>query len=146
MSAKGTLRDTPYQTDSKETRRILRFLVVGASGTIIDFSLLSLLKLFGLPTLPANTISYLAGVINNFYWNRRWTFSETRQQRWNKQLAQFLAVSLVGLVINNTLVLLLEAPFNVWLGHWGYLPAKAVATGVVFFWNYLANRLWTFRI
>jgi len=140
MSTKG-----PYQIDSKETRRFLRFLVVGAGGTIIDFSLLSLLKLLGLPTLPANTISYLAGVINNFYWNRRWTFSETREQRWNKQFVQFLAVSLVGLLLNDALVVLLEPPFTGWFGRWGYLPAKAVATVVVVFWNYLGNRLWTFR-
>ena len=72
------LRELPYQIDSKETQRFLHFLVVGAGDTIIDFSLLSLLKLLGLSTLPANTISYLAGVINNFYWNRRWTFSETQ--------------------------------------------------------------------
>jgi putative flippase GtrA len=120
-------------------------LVVGAGGTIIDFALLSLLKLLGLPTLPANTLSYLAGVINNFYWNRRWTFSENRERPWNKQFVQFLVVSLVGLLINDGLIVLLEAPFNLWVGRWGYLPAKAAATLVVVFWNYCANRFWTFK-
>jgi hypothetical protein len=28
---------------------------------------------------------------------------------------------------------------------WGYLPAKVIATGVVVFWNYFANRKWTFK-
>ncbi|MDR3573517.1 MAG: GtrA family protein [Anaerolineaceae bacterium] len=140
MSAK-----IPYHLDPKETRRFLRFMIVGAGGTIIDFSILSLLKLLGLPTLPANTISYLTGVINNFYWNRRWTFSETRAQRWDKQFVQFLVVSLVGLLLNDGLVVLLETPFNVWFGRWGYIPAKVIATGVVVFWNYIGNRLWTFR-
>jgi len=129
----------------KESRRFLRFLTVGAGGTIIDFSMLSFLKLLGLSTLPANTLSFLAGVFNNFVWNRLWTFSEARGQRWNNQFISFVTVSLIGLLLNNTLMLLLEAPFESWIGYWGYIPSKAFATGIVVFWNYFANRFWTFR-
>ncbi len=41
----------------------------------------------------------------------------------------------------------LEAPLGIWLNQpeVGYLPAKALATGLVLFWNYFANRFWTFR-
>jgi putative flippase GtrA len=52
--------------NSKEIRHILRYMVVGASGTILDFFIFALLKTMGLPTLPANTLSYLIGMINNF--------------------------------------------------------------------------------
>lgn len=128
-----------------ETKRFLRFALVGAGGTFLDFSILSVLKLLGLATLPANTVSYLAGTLNNFYWNRRWTFRGTRGQLWHRQLIQFVLISLFGLLLNNSLVLLLEPLFSGWLGHWDYLPAKILATGVVLFWNYLANRFWTFR-
>jgi putative flippase GtrA len=130
---------------SKETRRFLGFTAVGLSGTIIDFTLLTLLKLAGLPTVEANTISFLTGMVNNFYWNRRWIFPETRSRRWSGQMARFGVVSLVGLLLNNALVLLLEAPFTPLLGHWAYLPAKVIATGIVVFWNFFANRFWTFR-
>lgn len=135
----------PAQIRSREPQRFLRFALVGVGGTLLDFSILSVLKLLGLPTLPANTISYLAGTVNNFYWNRRWTFNIARAHLWHKQFVQFLIVSLFGLLLNNTLVLLLEPSFNIWFGRWGYLPAKLIATGVVFLWNYLANRSWTFR-
>lgn len=131
----------------KELQRFLRFLTVGAIGTLLDFSLLTLLKLAGLPTLFANTVSFTAGLINNFTWNRLWTFHETVHAGWHKQLAQFTAISLIGLALNNLILFLLEAPLGVMLAQpeWGYLPAKAIATGVVMFWNYFANRNWTFR-
>jgi putative flippase GtrA len=133
------------QLSSKEFQRFTRFLTVGAIGTFLDFSLLSLLKALGLPTLVANSVSFTAGVINNFTWNRLWTFSDEKQADWQRQLAQFLLVSLVGLTLNNAIVLLLEALLGGLLGHpdYGYLPAKVIATGVVVFWNYFANRYWT---
>jgi putative flippase GtrA len=150
-----------------ELRRFSRFLTVGAVGTLLDFTLLTLLKLAGLPTLPANTLSFTAGLIHNFTWNRLWTFGNVRWgglsgraelkkeaaqisptlPGWRKQFAQFTLISLIGLAFNNLIVLTLEAPFGTLLGQpaWGYLPAKLLATGLVVFWNYFANRKWIFQ-
>lgn len=54
---------------------------------------------------------------------------------------------MVRLALNNVIVILLEAPFGALIGQpdWGYTPAKAIATGMVVFWNYLANCFRTFR-
>ncbi|GAB4418574.1 MAG: hypothetical protein Kow002_05550 [Anaerolineales bacterium] len=132
---------------SKELGRFARFLTVGAIGTFLDFSLLWFLKALGAPTLIANSLSFLAGVVNNFTWNRLWTFADAKQTDWGRQLVRFLLVSLVGLALNNLIVLSLEVPLGKLLGQpdYGYLPAKVAATGVVVFWNYLANRHWTFN-
>lgn len=132
---------------SLELTRFLRFLAVGALGTLLDFGLLAALKLAGLPTLAANSLSFTTGVVNNFVLNRRWTFADGPQKPWATQFLQFALVSLAGLVLNNGIVLLLEAPLGDLIGRpaWGYLPAKVLATGAVVFWNYFANRLWTFR-
>ncbi len=117
--------------------RFGRFALVGALGTAVDLGLLVLLTTAGLPTLPANILSYSAGIANNFYWNRRWTF-QTRQRRdWLPQLAQFTVVSLLGLGLNSLIVVWLESRL-------GLVIAKLVATGAVLMWNYNANRLWTF--
>jgi putative flippase GtrA len=132
---------------NKELQRFTRFLTVGALGTFLDFSLLSLLKALGLPTLLANSLSFSAGVANNFTLNYKWTFADTKRSGWQKQLAQFTLVSLVGLALNNAIILWLEVPFGDLLSQpdYGYLPAKVIATGVVVFWNYFANRYWTFN-
>ena len=140
----AALSDT---SSNKEIERFSRFLAVGAVGTLLDFSLLTLLKLAGLPTLLANSLSFTAGLVNNFTWNRLWTFGDALHTDWRKQLAQFTAISLIGLALNNLIVLSLEGIFGTMLGQpdWGYLPAKVIATGAVVFWNYFANRMWTFK-
>lgn len=131
---------------NKEIQRFARFLTVGAVGTLLDFSLLTLLKLAGLPTIVANSLSFTAGLLNNFTLNRLWTFQD-RKTDWRRQFAQFALVSLVGLALNNFILLSLENALGNLFGQpdWGYLPAKVIATGVVVFWNYFANRMWTFR-
>lgn len=132
---------------NKEIQRLSRFLAVGAVGTLLDFSLFTLLKLTGLPTLFANSLSFVAGLINNFTWNRLWTFGDVENTNWRRQLTRFTVVSSIGLMLNNAIVLLLEHMLGAILGQpeWRYLPAKVIATGVVVFWNYFVNRKWTFR-
>jgi len=136
-----------HTINSIELARFIRFMTVGALGTFLDFSLLLMLKSFGASTLIANSLSFSAGVVNNFTWNRLWTFADARRAKWGWQLAQFVLVSLAGLGMNNIIVLFLESPMGETLGNpeYGYLPAKFIATVVVVFWNYFANRFWTFR-
>jgi len=135
------------ETSNKEIGRFSRFLTVGAVGTVLDFSLLTLLKIAGLPTLFANSLSFTAGLVNNFTWNRLWTFGDVLHSDWRRQLLQFTGVSLVALVLNNIILLSFEGVLGALMEQpeWGYLPAKFIATGVVVFWNYFANRMWTFR-
>ena len=131
----------------KEMGRLLRYLVAGAGGTVLDFFILTLLKLGGWPTLTASTLGFVTGLIHNYTWNRFWTFGDSRHGQWHIQFLQFAFVSLIGLGLNNGLVLWLEGPFSAWLGQpsWGYLPAKVVATVFVVVWNFSVNRFWTFR-
>ena len=136
----------------KEAERFLKFLVVGTIGFIVDFGLLTfLVEVLGFAPVLANTISFSAAVISNFTLNRYWTYPESRSKRKRVQLPQFGMVSVLGLVINNLILLLLHGPFDNLLAHFdalssipGYIPAKIVATVVVLFWNFFVNRYWTF--
>jgi putative flippase GtrA len=134
-------------SSSKEMERFSRFLSVGAVGTVLDFSLLTLLSLAGLSLLFANSLSFLVGLANNFTWNRLWTFGDSVQPDWQRQLAKFITISLVGLVLSNWIILSLEGSLGHLLGQpqWGYLPAKIISVAMVLFWNYFANRTWTFK-
>ncbi|MDO9546608.1 MAG: GtrA family protein [Pelolinea sp.] len=127
--------------------QFIRFLIVGTSGTLIDFLILIILKNFGFHTLTANAISFSAGLVNNYYWNSHWTYKDTFGKRSLDQFLKFAVVSLLGLGFNSYILFLLETPIEKLLGipGLGYLPAKVIATAVVLFWNYLANRKWTFN-
>lgn len=141
-----------FGINPKEAERFFKFLVVGTIGFVVDFGTLTLLKeVFDFRTLVANTISFTAAVVSNFIWNRYWTYPDSRDKRIVSQLGQFAMVSIIGLAINNTLVLLLEQPFNLLLADTvlgperGYIPAKMIATVVVLFWNFFINRYWTYN-
>jgi putative flippase GtrA len=121
--------------------------MVGTLGAVVDFAVLNILILgFGWSKLGANTVSFTAAVLSNFTWNRLWTFPESRQRHVASQLGQFVLVNLVGLAINQVVFLSLDHYiFTPYFGPLGYNFAKASAIGVVLFWNFVVNRLWTFR-
>lgn len=150
--------------NSKELIRFLKFSVVGTLGAAIDFGTLNLLILvFGFSKVLANTCSFTVAVLSNFVWNRLWTFPEARNRPIAPQLIQFFLVNIGGLLLNQAIFLsldawvlgetgLLAAPmaaiaFHIGLDHFelAYNLSKAVATIIVLFWNFGANRLWTFR-
>jgi putative flippase GtrA len=136
-----------YQSRPKEFYRFGKFAIVGAFGALIDFGLLNLMRgVFGWDLIWANTFSVCIAMISNFIWNRYWTFPESRSRRKRTQLPQFALVNLAGLLINNLIVVGIDAVLRIYIGEpWSYNLAKAVAIGVVLFWNFGINRLWTYR-
>ena len=161
----ATTAEVPSRLNKKrELARFLKFCAVGVLGAIIDFGLLNLLvNLAGFPKEVANACSFSLAVTSNFIWNRLWVYPETRGEPLRKQFAQFGAVNVVGLLLNTGILIAADS----WLlGESGLLAeqmasladivgkehrflalngAKAIATGVVLFWNFAINRLWTFR-
>ncbi len=123
-------------------RQFFKFGVVGASGTVVNFIIYhSVIRFFAAPIWLAYAIGFITGGVNNYWWNRHWTF-RSQGHPW-KELAQFITVSAVALGISE--FVLLEAarfvpamPFRnsvVWLA----------ATFVGMGWNFFGNKFWTFR-
>lgn len=139
-----------------ELKKFIRFGIVGAIGSIIDFGIFNLLaSVIGLSAVLSSVISFSVAVINNFIWNRLWTFPETRNKPVAKQLTQFIIVSLAGLAIRTPLFAWLEKlliplaeknfPNLLTPTIVGHNLALAVVIGVVLLWNYFINKLWTFK-
>ncbi len=145
----------------KELTRFIKFSIVGTIGAVVDFGTLYLLHVVaGLPIVLANTCSFTAAVLSNFTWNRLWTYPDSRSKPIRTQLLQFFVVNAAGWGINTGILVLLRYPcvsLVTQLTGWasltlgaellyklGYNLAKAVATGVVLFWNFFVNRYWTY--
>lgn len=140
----------------KELKRFLKFAVVGSIGALVDFSLLYLLHVeLGWHLALSNTLSFTCAVLSNFTWNRLWTYPDSRSKPIAAQLVQFFIVNLAGWAINTGILLALSPPLTglaqvaglaATLAHKiGYNMAKVVATGVVMFWNFFVNRIWTYN-
>ena len=142
--------------DAEERRRFLRFAVVGVSGSVVDFGVFNILAtLLHLSSTLSQAISFTLGVLNNFTWNRLWTYPETRKNSVWKQLSQFGLVNVVGLGIRTLLFTLIEKPIIGLAAKYipkfltptivGHNLSLAVVILVVMLWNYFANRYWTFK-
>lgn len=131
----------------KELVRFLKFATVGAIGMVVDLSVLTgTRELLRVPLSVAVGLGFTTAVISNFTWNRLWTFPESRQRPIGSQLVQFFIVNAIGLGINEVVVLGLHPLFSLALHDPpAYLGAKVIAIGIVLFWNYFANRAWTYR-
>lgn len=148
----------------KEVERFVKFAIVGAIGAVVDFIVLNLMKRvfeamalgvgWGIALPPhqiqlvaANTLSFSAAVLSNFTWNRLWTFPESRQRPLGGQLLQFTVVNVLGWGINTVLLLAMDHfVFRHFVSvRLSYNLAKAFAIGVVLFWNFGINRIWTYR-
>ena len=153
-------------------RQFVKFAIVGASNSVINFGLSNLLHYkLDWPLIPALTAAFFLSVLNGFFWNRHWTFKQARGKPAHTQSLQFLLVNIVGWLLNTSIVVLIVAGVkshgrgllgnpeelghivNAMLTNTGkheYGPllfngALLVATGVVVFWNFFANRHWTFK-
>jgi putative flippase GtrA len=141
------LRRTGLYKRPREVTRFVKFAIVGAIGMVVDLTILNIMhKVVGLPLLVSNTISFSVAVLSNFTWNRLWTFPESRARPLIPQLGQFALVNVVGLAINNLVLwFVFTLVRDVVPDPWNYNLAKIIAIGVVLFWNYGINRLWTYK-
>ena len=148
----------------QEFVRFVKFCVVGTIGTAIDFGLLNLLyNVLGVHQVLSNVVSVSAATVNNYAWSRFWVYPETKHQHGARKFGQFVIVSAIALGLNTAILWVtdhwflgeggflsgLVAPIAVWLDMEHSVlssnGAKVVATGIVLFWNFFANRMWTFR-
>ena len=134
--------------------RFIKFGVVGASGMVVDFGVLYLMRdVIGLPDLWANTISFTAAATSNYFLNRIWTF-RSHERQVGVEYMKFLAVSIIGLGINNGVLLLSRLlwpeAYNGQLSLLGvtvdtFYLFKLLAIAITTLWNFFGNMLFTFR-
>ena len=138
-------------------KRFIKFALVGISGTIVDFAIFNLLTVaIGLATIPSSVISFIVAVFNNFYWNRQWTYPESKDFGLSEQFSKFAIVSLVGLIVRTLIFSSVEdsvielservfpnLPFTPEVI--GHNLTLAMVIIIVLFWNYFANKFWTYK-
>jgi len=115
-----------------------RFLVVGATCTVFQYSLLVVfIEWFGLPKVFSSGATYALSTLLNYELSRRFTFRAGRATA--RSFVRFVTTSLIGLTLNT---LLFRAALGFGVPH--YLVAQVFATGTVMVVNYLLYRHWSF--
>jgi putative flippase GtrA len=115
------------------------YLVAGGISTAVHYAvLIALVELLGLDAAPSASIGALCGAVVAYLANRHMTFPGSHA-RHTQALPRFMAIALLGAVLNGALVWLGVQQFG-----WHYLLAQALATVLVMGLTFRLNRIWTF--
>ena len=119
--------------------QLLRFGLVGGSGYVVNLAVFALLNgVLDVHHIAAAVGAFCVAVVNNFWWNRHWTF-DARDGHAGFQAARFFTVSVIGLGVNLVLLELFVSGVEL-----PELPAQALAVALTLPVNFLGNKLWTF--
>lgn len=119
-------------------RQFSAFIIVGLIAAVAHYgTLIGLVEARIMGPVPATLLGFLAGAIVSYALNRRFAFASDRPHR--EAMWRFGVVSVVGFILTGLIMAVLTGPLAA-----PYLPAQVLTTGIVLFWNFLANRYWTF--
>lgn len=133
-------------------KQLGRFGIVGLMNFSVDTGILTTLSVWtgvfgGARLLPLNIASAIVAIINSYFWQRTWTFSE-KVPPTRKEFMGFVMITVIGIAINTIIVTVLTGvvmPFD------GLTPArlevvaKIGATIVTLFWNFFGYKFFVFR-
>ncbi len=123
-------------------RQGVKFGLVGVINTGVDLGLYWVITRFVLtaPSLAvtAKAISYTAGVINSYFWNKNFTF-RSQDNSWGAFLL-FFSINLIAIGLNSGVM---------WLGlHRFQLPellSLLLATALTLLWNFTTSKFIVFK-
>jgi putative flippase GtrA len=158
---------------SRTVEQFLKFSVVGAIGFVVDFGTVFVLQATILPPVSdlnviiVTATAFTLAIISNFTWNRYWTYPKSRGGSAKRQLIQFTIISVIGGVVRTRWIAFAYLPLGALLmpgarpiieifrpdyvpspvaeAKLGTMTAQLIGVIVVLFWNFFANRLWTYR-
>lgn len=149
-------------------RQFVKFALVGASGVLVNLAVFIIVLLLwelvagrlhggadlshyihaavvksahAIPTAAlylANALGFMVSVITNYYLNRRWTFRSSG--RVATEFPRFVAVSVLAYAGNVGVLTLCRSHFGL-----SAVVSQIIAIAAVMPFNYILNKLWSFR-
>lgn len=120
--------------------RFVRFCITGGLNTLVDFVVfLVLTGPLEWAVIPAQVISYSAGILNSYCINRRWTF-QTRNRFFSQEMLWFIGVNLCVLGVSVLSMWVLTAQMG-----FGTILSKLFTTALTMVLGFVLNRLLVFR-
>jgi putative flippase GtrA len=129
--------------------RFMRFGAVGASGTLVNLAmvyvgqeyLFTAVQSFQLRLNISLGLAICAATINNFAWNRAWTWADRERRKAGRhllvQFGQYALACWLGIAAQVVITNLLAA-------HLHYLTANLTAIVLASVINFIVNDRWTF--
>ncbi len=119
--------------------RLIKFLLVGASGLIVNWGVFALLWLYtGVPAWLSIAVATEASILSNFFLNNAWTFKDRRTTHIIGRLTRYHYTALGGLLITYLAYFSLENAMHA-------LVAYPVAIMAATAWNFALSYFWAWK-
>lgn len=119
--------------------RFIKFGLVGALNTAINWIVFIILNSLGMYYIGSNIISYSISTLNSYIWNSRWVF-KYEGDNVKKTTFKFIVLNMIGLILNTFILYILVDIVGV-----SKIVGLAIATAIVMILNYFINKLWVFK-
>lgn len=119
--------------------QLVRFAAVGATGYAVNLVTFAVcVHAIGIDYRISSVIAFVVSVINNFWFNRHWTFG-ARHEHPMFQAARFFAVSLVAFGFTYVILITLVG------AGMPKVVSQAIAIAAATPLSFLGQKLWSFR-
>lgn len=121
--------------------QLFRYIFVGGLSFLVDYSVLYILTdLCGWYYLLSATISFIAGLLVNYFISIRWVFLDSKLQNKMAEFSLYGIIGVVGLVLTNLLMY-----FFTDLLHIHYMVSKLITAAIVLIWNFVGRKYILFK-
>jgi putative flippase GtrA len=119
--------------------QLIKFFAVGGSGYVVNLAVFTIaFDRLHVHHLVAATLAFMFAVVNNFWWNRHWTFG-AKEGHAGFQAARFFTVSVAAFFFALGVLELLVSQTSI-----PEIGAQAISIVVATPLNFLGNKMWSF--
>ena len=118
-----------------------RFVAVGASGYVVNLAVFAAcVHLLSINYKIAAVIAFVVSVLNNFWWNRHWTFGSAKGTHPMVQGAKFFTVSVIAFAFSYAVLVSLVDGAG-----FPKVLAQAISIAAATPLSFVGQKLWSFR-
>lgn len=116
--------------------QLIRYIFVGGIAFFVDFGLLYVCTEYGgLYYLLSATISFIAGLIVNYFLSTKWIFTKSKISNSYLEFLIYGIIGVIGLLINDFVMYLFTDVVNI-----HYMVSKLITAIIVMGWNFIGRR------
>lgn len=134
--------------------KFVKFGEVGGLNWLVDLGVINLLVLVsgvavGWMVVAYKAISFSVAVVNSYFWNKGWVFSDAQKQDQTKEAGKFLVASLIGLGFNAIVFAVIKfvgpSMYSGFTATQWVNVATIVASLSAMIFNFVLYKIWVFK-
>lgn len=124
----------------KLIKQFLKFGIVGLSNTFISLAVYYVLVYFGCHYIIANACGFILSVINAFYWNNKYVFTNKQETSLAKAFLKVFMSYGGSFLLSTLLITIFVEVFHI--SEWLAPILRLVVTVPI---NFVVNKVWAFK-